>query len=97
ARFFPRSVILGVLDPSKKVEFTEDELRRFDDNYNPSDSHGTPITDPTVDLPTSTSVNKIQLTIPAPTAIAHHIIRSWAMGVDRAKDITKIYEKRPNF
>jgi len=87
AKFFPRSVILGVLDSSNKMELTEDELRRFDDNYKAS-----PKMDPGVHTGTS-STNKIHLTIPPPTAIAHQLIRSWA--IDHANG--KICERRANF
>ncbi|KAA1128626.1 NADH pyrophosphatase [Puccinia graminis f. sp. tritici] len=91
AKFFPRSLILGVLDSSKKTELTEDELRRFDDNYKPSVT-----VDPVVTAQTSSS-SKIHLTIPPPTAIAHQIIRSWAMNDDQNDGRGKICERRSNY
>ncbi|KAA1110294.1 NADH pyrophosphatase [Puccinia graminis f. sp. tritici] len=91
AKFFPRSLILEVLDSSKKTELTEDELRRFDDNYKPSVT-----VDPVVTAQTSSS-SKIHLTIPPPTAIAHQIIRSWAINDDQNDGKGKICERRSNY
>ncbi|WAQ83267.1 hypothetical protein PtA15_3A636 [Puccinia triticina] len=92
AKFFPRSVILGVLDSSQKIELTEDELRRFDDNYNPSQSNA-----PSVDNAQTPSSNKMHLTIPPPTAIAHQIIRSWAMDDLPNDSNAKVSPRRANF
>ncbi|PLW20765.1 hypothetical protein PCANC_09315 [Puccinia coronata f. sp. avenae] len=68
AKFFPRSLILGVLDSSKKTELTEDELRRFDDNYTPVQTLDSTST---ADTPGS---SKIHLTIPPPVKPFHRYL-----------------------
>lgn len=93
AKFFPRSLILDALDSSKQVELTEEELQRFDDNLASSVLAGKR-TEPHA---ASGGQGQVHFAIPPPTAIAHQLIRSWAMkdhsrGLDNSQ-----YEGRPNF
>ncbi|KAH9825342.1 NAD+ diphosphatase [Melampsora americana] len=83
ARFFPRSVVRKAVETREVITLTEAEIMQMDEGNSTSN------------MPSRKSI-ALKLRIPPPTAIAHQLIKTWALNDLATKPMPTI-SQRPNF